>query len=397
MNQSIVVLLLVRILTNFADSFYFLASVWYVKETTDSSVWVGVTTFVAMAPVALQVFYGPFIDRYAKKTLLLLAMAIQAAVFSVLAIFYMLGDLSVTLVILGLLVATLASELSYPTEYALVPTLVREANLPKVNALFTFTHHSLDLFCNALAGLLLALIGIGLVYTSNAVLYLFLVALIGFCLRVHETATRSTSETTYVKSLRIGFRYVWALGPFRTLILTFTGLNFMISISLGVLPILATSEREYGFWLAAISIGTLLGSGISLRFGDRSLRKTFVVATGIGSLAWGVSLFWLGRHVGMTLVSFSVAWVAIGMMGIQFQTLLQRQIETEYLGRALTVVYTIQGMLAPFGYLLGGVFADQMDPRWLYGIGMLALLGSSAYFAKNRFLASSIISQKRAG
>ncbi|MFP3393850.1 hypothetical protein SB782_34300, partial [Brevibacillus sp. SIMBA_076] len=90
----------------------------------------------------------------------------------------------------GLFLATLASELSYPTEYALVPKLVREAELQRVNAWFTFTHHSLDLLCNAIAGFLLTIIGIGLMFTSNAVLYLFLFAVIGFYLRISETVTR---------------------------------------------------------------------------------------------------------------------------------------------------------------------------------------------------------------
>lgn len=390
MNRNIVVLLAVRVIANFADSFYFLASVWYVKDMTDSSFWVGVTTFVAMVPVAFQVLYGPLIDRYDKKKLLLLAMAVQAIVCTILAGLYVIDELSVGVVIVGLFVATLASELSYPTEYALVPTLVREADLQKVNALFTFTYHSLDILCNAIAGILLALIGVGLVYTSNAILYLFLFGAIGFLLRINETKRHTPSDFMYFADLRFGFRYVWKLGSFRTLILVFTCLNFMISISLGVLPILAKTEQEYGLWLAAISIGTLLGSGLSIRFGVRSLRWTFVLATGFGGVAWCISAFWLNRNFGMTLICFSMAWMAIGMMGIQFQTLLQRQIEPDYLGRVLTVVYALQGVLAPFGYLLGGALADWVAHGLLYLVGAVTLLGTSHYFLRNSFLKSSV-------
>lgn len=397
MNRNVLVLLVVRVIANFADSFYFLASVWYVKETTDASFWIGVTTFAAMIPVVFQVFYGPLIDRYSKKKLLLVAMAIQAMVLIVLASLYAFGELSVGFVIAGLFIATLASELSYPTEYALVPSLVRESDLQKVNAWFTFTHHSLDLLCNAIAGFLLALIGVGLMYMSNAVLYLFLFAVIGFFLRINETVTRTSEDVTYLTDLKVGFRYVWKLGSFPTLIVVFTCLNFMVSISLGVLPILATTEEMYGLWLAAISVGTLLGSGLSTRYGNRSLRWSFVFATGIGGLAWCVSAIWLNRNVSVTLISFGIAWIAIGMMGIQFQTLLQRQIQSEYLGRTLTVVYALQGMLAPFGYLFGGMFADWLNPILLYLIGALTLLVSSVYFRKSSFLTSHATLQDQAG
>lgn len=397
MNRNILVLLVVRVIANFADSFYFLASVWYVKETTDASVWIGVTTFAAMIPVAFQVLYGPLIDRYSKKKLLLVAMAVQAMVLIILASIYAVGELTVGIVIAGLFLATLASELSYPTEYALVPKLVREADLQRVNAWFTFTHHSLDLLCNAIAGFLLTIIGIGLMFTSNAVLYLFLFAVIGFFLRISETVTRESDDVTYMTDLKVGFRYVWKLGTFRTLIVAFTCLNFMVSISLGVLPILATTENMYGLWLAAISVGTLLGSGLSTRYGGRSLRWTFVLATGIGGFAWCVSAIWLNRNVGVTLTSFGIAWIAIGMMGIQFQTLLQRQIQSEYLGRTLTVVYALQGMLAPFGYLFGGMFADWINPNLLYLIGALTLLVSSVYFKKSSFLTSHAALRDQAG
>ncbi|MBR3321802.1 MAG: hypothetical protein IKG04_07850 [Exiguobacterium sp.] len=84
-------------------------------------------------------------------------------------------------------------------------------------------------------------------------------------------------------------------------------------------------------------------------------------------------------------------------MGIQFQTLLQRQIQSEYLGRTLTVVYALQGMLAPFGYLFGGMFADWLNPILLYLIGALTLLVSSVYFRKSSFLTSHATLQDQAG
>ncbi|PFA13561.1 hypothetical protein CN382_13295 [Bacillus cereus] len=73
-------------------------------------------------------------------------------------------------------------------------------------------------------------------------------------------------------------------------------------------------------------------------------------------------------------------------MGVQFQTLLQSRIESEYLGRALTAVYAIQGSMAPVGYLLGGVLSDYIQPSHLYLVGSVTLLLAGGYFTQSPFL-----------
>lgn len=397
MNRNIYVLLVVRIVANFVDSFYFLASIWFVKENTDSTFWIGLVGFVAMIPVAFQFLYGPLIDRYSKKVLLLISMGVQATILMLLATLYMIDRLTVGGVITLLFIATLASELSYPTEHALVPVLVKQKDLQKVNSLFAFTYHSLDVVCNALAGIVLTFIGVGLVYTSNAFLYLLLCAGIGLALRIDEVVWESNKENRqsgYYQELKEGFRYFWNLGFLRRFILVFTLLNLLITISLGLLPILAPTEFLYGSWLTAISIGTLIGSAISMRLGEHRLRLIFIGATSVGGMTWLISSIWLTTNLKLVLFFFAISWIAIGMMGIQFQTLLQRQIEASYLGRTLTVIYAVQGVLAPFGYLLGGTLADFVSHLFLYVIGAITLLLAGLYFVVDPFLKQVSVTSK---
>ncbi|MED1252384.1 hypothetical protein P4U20_20675, partial [Bacillus paranthracis] len=98
--------------------------------------------------------------------------------------------------------------------------------------------------------------------------------------------------------------------------------------------------------------------------------------------------FFLTRSISLitTLTLFSLSWFMIGIMGVQFQTLLQSRIESEYLGRALTAVYAIQGSMAPVGYLLGGVLSDYIQPSHLYLVGSVTLLLAGGYFTRSPFL-----------
>lgn len=209
MNSNVWVLLIVRIISNFSDSLYILATIWFVKESTDSNVWIGVASFMTMLPVTFQLFYGPLIDRYSKKNLLLFSMLIQAVIFVILSTLYLMNELSPLLAILLVFFAAMAGELSYPTEHALVPSLVASKNLNKVNALFAFTYNSLDVICNAAAGLILAAIGIGLVYTVNSFTFIVLFVLVWFGLRLSSLKRQHADEKSifcYKKELWIGLQ-----------------------------------------------------------------------------------------------------------------------------------------------------------------------------------------------
>jgi len=156
------------------------------------------------------------------------------------------------------------------------------------------------------------------------------------------------------------------------------------------MPILAHTEKEYGMWMTAISIGTLLGSMLSGKLFRYRLKSVFVTVNFIGGSAWFLSYLFLSSSLLSALVLLAMSWMMIGVMGVQFQTILQTSIDGEYLGRALTVVYAIQGALAPLGYLLGGVLADYVPTSQLYSIGAITLLLAGMYFTQSPFLSYKI-------
>lgn len=53
MNKNILMLLFVRIVANFSDSLYYMATIWFIKEITGSNTWIGIASFITMLPVAL--------------------------------------------------------------------------------------------------------------------------------------------------------------------------------------------------------------------------------------------------------------------------------------------------------------------------------------------------------
>lgn len=393
MNRNILTLLFVRIVANFSDSLYYMATIWFVKETMNSNTWIGIASFVVLLPVALQIFYGPIIDNYSKKMLLLTSMGIQAVILTLLVFLYYVNQLHPFVLLALVFIATLAADLGYPAESALIPSLVEKEQLGKVNSVFAFTYSSLDIICNAVSGMIIATIGIGMVYFFNSITYVILFFVLWLLLKLPKVRMRqngTSKKVAYKQEFLQGLRYFWKLGELRTFISVFTIINMLMCIPLGLIPIVSHTEKEYGMWMTAISIGTLFGSMLSGKLFRYRLKSIFVTVNFIGGIAWFLSYLFLSSFLLPALVLFAVSWMMIGVMGVQFQTILQTSIDEEYLGRTLTVVYAIQGALTPVGYLLGGGLADYVPSSQLYLIGSITLLLAGMYFTQSPFLSHTM-------
>nr|WP_206767340.1 hypothetical protein [Bacillus paranthracis] len=66
----------------------------------------------------------------------------------------------------------------------------------------------------------------------------------------------------------------------------------MMCIPMGLIPVFANTEQEYGLWMTAISVGTLSGSLVSGKLVNYSLKHIFVTVTFIGGSTWFAS-YWL--------------------------------------------------------------------------------------------------------
>ncbi|SFS82317.1 MFS transporter [Marininema halotolerans] len=388
-NKNIQLLLFCRILTNFMDSFYVFATIWYVKEVTDSPIYIGIVGFVTAVPTFLQLFFGPFIDNAPKKFLLLLSMGVQGVIFLILAILYDVGSLPIFLLLFLIFCATLFAELSYPTENALVPDLVEERDLPQINSIFTFTYSGINLIAAGASGIIIALVDIGTIFRINAGVFLLSFLLLRLFLRLPfiENWKKSTDVTSffsnYKKELVQGFTYVRSLHTLKRLLGIFILVNLLVCISLGLLPILSTSPQAYGYWSAAISAGTLTGGLLSSLLSRFRLRTALVWLYAIAGGCWIGSVL-LSNHIFLlSLIFFSIAWAAIGASGVILQTTLQVNLSPEFRGRGLTLVMAILGSVTPIGLFSAGILATLLSPIILMTLSGISLIFVAVYYAVN--------------
>ncbi|MBH9964780.1 MFS transporter [[Bacillus] enclensis] len=271
MNRQLTILLIGRIITNFADSFYMIATIWYVKSLTASPLLIGLTSAVAILPVTIQFLYGPVIDRFSKKTILYAAMFGQGALVSVISILYYSNILWLPVLFLMMFMALSLSESTYPTESALIERLAPKEKLTKVNAIFSFSYQTLDIICDAVSGILIAFVGLGVVYITNS----FLLVMTGLIFLVYLKVPKSEKESEvstlgffrqYKEDFIEGFGVVKSKRRLLSIMFGVMGMNLMATMGLAMLPVISDTSAEYGFWLTAIPSAPSPGPSFQARW-----------------------------------------------------------------------------------------------------------------------------------
>jgi MFS family permease len=387
MNRQLTILLIGRIITNFADSFYMIATIWYVKSLTGSPFLIGLTSAVAILPVTIQFLYGPVIDRFSKKTILYAAMFGQGALISVISILYYSSILWLPVLFLMMFMALSLSESTYPTESALIERLAPKEKLTKVNAIFSFSYQTLDIICDAVSGILIAFVGLGVIYMTNSVL----LVMTGLMFLVYLKVPKSEKESQvsalgffkqYKEDFKEGFGVVRSKRKLLSIMFGVMGMNLMATMGLAMLPVISDTSAEYGFWLTAISVGTLTGTLLSSRVEKIPLNRILPIAAVWSGVFWLLAFTFRGAWF-LPYLFFAFSWAGIGILSIYIQTMIQVNLPRNHVGIGFAFISSLLGSLSPLGFFLGGVIGELTSGIFLLSISGTGYLLFSIYFLVN--------------
>lgn len=136
------------------------AIIWYLTKQTGSATILSYATLVGMVPmVVLSPFVGGFIDRTHKKRLLIISDWIVAA-FALALFIAGREQFPLWLVFVSLTMRAIAQTFQMPTIQALIPTLVPEAELTRVNGQLGMVQSANMLIAPALGAFLFSVVDI---------------------------------------------------------------------------------------------------------------------------------------------------------------------------------------------------------------------------------------------
>jgi MFS family permease len=301
---------------------------------------------------------------------------IEAAAFAALGLIAESDFVLLLVLALALVDGTLAITGRGLTRGAVAGVLQPAGLLREGNALMNLGFALASVFGAALAGLLIATLGLGPALYVDAASFLIIAVVLA--------ATRNLppvelEREPYLQRFRAGLRYARENTYLRLLLV---GQAIALVLFTLIIPIeviyakesLGTTSAGYGVLLAAWGAGIVIGSLIYLRVKSRSAFGLVVFST----LAIAVAYLGLAS-AGTLAVACAISLVGGAGNGVQWiavMTALQERTPQGYQARITGLMESIGAAMPGVGYLLGGAIVAVSSPRAAYavaGVGLLVL------------------------
>jgi MFS family permease len=350
---------------------------WLVLRLTDAPLPLGITLALQFSPMlVLGAWAGLVADRVDKRRLLLATQASMAVLALVLGTLTATGAVRLWMVYALALLLGVATAFDMPARQAFVSEMVGPDRVANAVGLNSAGFNSARVIGPAVAGLLIAVVGIAPAFFLNAVSYL---AMIGGLLAM-DTARlyRRDAVERGRGQIRAGVRYVWATPVLRSTIVLVAvvgllGLNYRVALPLLARFAFDGGPGAYGALAAIMAAGSVAGALTVARRGrpTRALLVGSVAAFGLLSFAAALA---------PTIVVEAAFLFPIGAASLAFvataNSTVQLGSDPEMRGRVMSLFGLVLLGSGPPSGLLSGWMAGQFGPR-----SILVLSGVSCVVA----------------
>lgn len=334
---------------------------WLVFQLTNSAFLLGVVGFLSSIPVfLLSLFGGVLADRLNKKNILIATQSIFMLLAFLLAALTQMKLITPYQIMLVALLNGVVMAFDAPARQAVVVDLVGKDYLLNAIALNSIAFNSGRIIGPALAGVLVATVGMSGCFYVNGISFLpFIIAL--FFIRVNKYSKADKNNRVW-RDLKEGIIFIRNNRTILILISTVAvvslfGIAYVIFMPIFANDILKVGVRGLAALMSCIGIGALVAALFLARLGDFKYKgKLLVFAYFIFSLS--LVLFGLSKIYLLSLIALIfIGGSSVTAMAL-INTILQTRSPNEFRGRVMGVyMLTFFGIL-PFGNLIAGTLAE---------------------------------------
>jgi len=369
-----------------------IALAWLVIQLSSSPLAVGALAFCRFLPFfLLSLVAGVFVDRLDTRRLLITTQASAMLVSVVLAVVTLTGLATLPVVYALAALGGLILVFDSPGRQTLTFQMVGPGELPNAVALNSGLFNASRVIGPALAGVTIAVAGVGLCFVVNAVSFLaVLVALRE--MRVEElTPVVKNRDTRVLAGIREGLAWS-ARSPIALTVLVVVTIVSTVGFNFNVLvPLLASQTLDVSAWMfgvlsASFGLGALAGALATATLRGASPR-TFAA----GAVGFSLAMLALApvHTVGIALVLLFALGLCFSLFTASANALVQLASPDHLRGRVVSLYLFAFAGLAPVGGLVAGWLAQVGGTGLAFGVAGLSGLAAVAWAAPRLSAASA--------
>ena len=386
-NKNFSLLLFGRLITNFGDSIYSIATLTLIYTLTKSTFYSGITLFLISFTAILQIFISPIINKFNVKRFLIISQLFQAIILLVITYLIYVDKLQITTLIIFIVCISFINQIVYPIQLALLPKIVKQEDLVKANSLFSIAYQGSDALFNSVGGFIITVFGTIYAFIINSITF-FINSFIFISLSNNLSKNTNTIQENYFSKLSSGMK-IWNTPLLKPLLIGIIIINFSTSSLLTLLPEYSETSYFYGILLSASGLGILIGAFLSNSQILKNIRLSVLYTTftlGI-CLSWGALSILNNNSITNKIINFSLflfGWILIGILNTYSQTMIQCIISKDKLDVAMSTMIGLSIAFSPLGALLAGVLSIKCNMKTIIIITSLLIFSVFLFWLFNK-------------
>lgn len=328
--------------------------------------------------VLFNLFGGVIADSFKRKKIIIGTNFLSGIACIVLSLISKEQWLVYAIVITNVILAFM-SAFSGPSYKAFTKEVVKEDSISKLNSLLETTSTVIKVTIPMVAIFLYNILGVRGVLLLDGLSFLMAALLILFVTPVNEEVDTKEEMTIsgVFNDLKVGFKYVYSHKPIFIIIILSSLVNFVLAAYNLLLPYSSQmfegiSDRLYGSFLTAQAIGGFLGSILS-SFVNRSLssRRLLLLSACSGlMLMLTAPLYFIFHNLIILIFSPALFSLFLSIFNIQFFSIVQRDVDNEFLGRVFGIIFSVAILFMPLGTVFFSVVLNPNNTFNIFIIGV---------------------------
>ena len=318
--------------------------------------------------ILFNLFGGVIADTFRRKKIII-GTNILCGVACIILSFIFKEKWLIYAVVLANVILAFMSAFSGPSYKAFTKEIVKKDSISQLNSLLETTSTIIKVTIPMVAILLYKLLGIHGVLLLDGLSFLIAALLIFFIVPINEEVAKKEKMTIrgIFNDLKIGFKYVYSHKSIFIIIVLSALVNFFLAAYNLLLPYSNQMFGEisaglYGTFLTSEAIGGFIGAMLSGFVNKELLSKRLVFFLSLSGLMLMLATpFYIMFH-NIIILAFSPALFSLflSIFNIQFFSIVQKDVDNEFLGRVFGIIFTVAILFMPIGT---GFFSVALNPN----------------------------------
>lgn len=363
---------------------------WLAYSMTGSPFLLSLVSALQFTPMLLfSLFAGVIVDRFSKKNILYITQSAALLITLLLATLVWSGYIRYWHLLVLATMLGMVNTLDMPTRQSFIIELVGREDLMNAIALNSSIFNMARIIGPALAGVIMATMGIAFCFYINSLSFAAVLISLFF---IHPLVDRERTDKKgeMLSDIKDGLKYIYNNEHLLNTIITVAivgifAMNFNVLVPVFTKEILEQEEAVFAFLMSLAGLGSFAGSMLIATM-SRSGPQKFVlniVPFFIAALLilTGFTNIYIMTGLGLAASGlFFVAFISSANSSLQLNA------TDEYRGRVISVYLLIFGGSVPIGNIYSGIISDHFGPRagFIACGGIIYILIGLKYFYRKK-------------